>query len=150
MEAELRSLRADLDVERLARHRLERRLDDLLERFEHLARQHDAQSSLSAMRIGSAEAPSSSALADTNGRDALAALAAAQAQYLREEAPLTDANEPQVGTVNAGDETYWAAHRQGSWQGEVRDDGGSLERDESVRPRKVTAATEEEYWSQHF
>ncbi|KAG8471191.1 hypothetical protein KFE25_009612 [Diacronema lutheri] len=152
LRTEVFELKGSLEAERLARFRLEGRFDDLFERFENLAREHDANTTLAggvgALRLGVDEAQGAlsgppAASADTS--DALAALAAAQAQYLREESANASAASPAVGTVDAGDESYWAAHRTGSWQGEVRDDGV----EEDTRPRKVTAATEDDYWSQH-
>lgn len=155
LQAEVHELKRSVEAERLARLTLESRFDDLLERFEHLAREHDAQSSLGTLRAGggaqtSAKQSSAPSSAPDEASSALANLAIAHAQYLREEEAPVGAHVPEEGQVNAGDESYWAAHRQASWQGEVRDKGGGFPQDESVRPRRVAAATEDEYWSQHF
>mmetsp|Transcript_15120 Transcript_15120/g.38222 ORF Transcript_15120/g.38222 Transcript_15120/m.38222 type:complete len:87 (-) Transcript_15120:305-565(-) len=46
---------------------------------------------------------------------------------------------------------YWARYRQGSWQGEIRDEGAAgvaADEDERLEARKVKAnATEDEYWA---
>jgi hypothetical protein len=165
LRAQVLELRGSLDAERLARMHVEGRLDDLLERFENFVREVDAQAVLRVgqMEIGdsraatglSGSAPHTAPAGASGAGDAMAELAAAHAQYLREEAEMeatpapNTQRAPAVGDVSAGDEKYWARYRLGSWQGEIRDEG---EQEEDATPRRKVplAATEDEYWNQHL
>lgn len=164
LRAEVLELRGAVDAERLARLRLEGRVDDLLERFERLERTADRETAIS--RPPKAGEPSV-------GTAEMAMLAAAHQEYLREEgtaatsapaaAPGAGAAgsgaaapqpKPEAGTVPIGDAAYWERHRQmGSWQGEIRDEVlGRAEQDGATpeRTRKIAAATEDDYWNQHL
>jgi len=59
-------------------------------------------------------------------------------------------DRPEEGVVFTGDAAYWEAHRQGSWQGEVRDGDTHPAAMPSPMRTRIAAATEDEYWSQHI
>jgi hypothetical protein len=127
---------------------MEGRFGDLLERFENFVREREGAGARHAAVDAMAAEPTAA------GDDPMAALAAAHSAYLRDEsAALAQPAhlrqpEPPVGNVAAGDAEYWARYRAGSWQGEVRDDGGGADDEDRAVARKVAStATEAEYWA---
>lgn len=141
LRAEVVELRAALDAEKLARMKLEGRMDEVMENIGRLA---------VSQRLA--------APATADGGETLLELAAAHAQYLREEAGNSLAARAPAAApagsdkMDASDNAYWDLHRVGSWQGEIRDDmrPNLIAGTPSHGGKKLASATEDEYWSQHF